>query len=54
LANIRFWDVAAQAIIIEEAGGKVTDMFGKPLTKDSRTFVASNGLLHDQIVSYFT
>lgn len=35
LAKIRYWDVAAQAIIIEEAGGKVIDMFGQPLTKDS-------------------
>ena len=53
LAKIFYWDVAAQKIIIEEAGGKVTDMFGQPLTKDSRTVVASNGLLHDQILSFF-
>lgn len=52
LAKIYYWDVAAQVILIEEAGGKVTDMYGQSLTKDSRTVVASNGLLHDQILSY--
>ncbi len=53
LAKIFYWDVAAQVILIEEAGGKVTDLFGQPLTMDSRTVVASNGLVHDQLLSFF-
>jgi len=35
-AKIKFWDVASFKIIIEEAGGKVTDIKGKPLVPESR------------------
>ncbi|TSC88074.1 MAG: myo-inositol-1(or 4)-monophosphatase [Microgenomates group bacterium Gr01-1014_7] len=46
------WDVAAGAIIVKEAGGKVTDLGGnKPdWTKDRMGLVLSNGLIHDQIL----
>ncbi|MCW6038955.1 3'(2'),5'-bisphosphate nucleotidase [Spirulina subsalsa FACHB-351] len=51
------WDHAAGAIVVEEAGGKVTDMYGKPLdfgtgTKmvDNRGVVVSNGAIHDQVI----
>jgi histidinol-phosphatase len=53
LAKIKYWDVAAQAIIISEAGGRITDMFGQPLTKESTTVLSSNAILHDTLVSYF-
>lgn len=51
------WDHAAGAIIVEEAGGKVTDLRGKSLdfslgTKLSENYgiVASNGLIHEQVI----
>ncbi len=46
------WDFAAGAIIVEEAGGKVTDSQGvaPDWTKDRLDIVASNGLIHDQIL----
>ncbi len=50
--NIQPWDMAAVKIIIEEAGGKFTDIYGKE-TIYSGNYVASNGLLHDEILSYF-
>lgn len=46
------WDVAAQKIIIEEAGGKVTDLFGNEQRYDTDIHgcVASNGLIHDKLL----
>ena len=46
------WDFAAGVIIVKEAGGKVTDFDGKEpdWSKDRLDIVASNGLIHDQIL----
>lgn len=47
------WDCLAGALIIQEAGGKVTDQAGKPLdwTKhDNYSLIASNGLIHKDIL----
>lgn len=46
------WDFAGSAILIEEAGGKVTDFEGKEIdwSKDRLSVVLSNGLIHDQIL----
>ncbi len=50
-ANLKPWDFAAGALIVEEAGGKVTDFNGNPLDylKNS-DILASNGLIHDELV----
>jgi myo-inositol-1(or 4)-monophosphatase len=40
------WDLAAGALILEEAGGKVTDYQGGILNLEGREIVASNGALH--------
>jgi myo-inositol-1(or 4)-monophosphatase len=44
--GVHAWDVAAGALIVEEAGGKVTDYRGGVLDFEDREVVASNGLLH--------
>ncbi len=51
----KIWDQAAGSIIVEEAGGTVTDLDGKVLDfsrgrtlKDNRGVCASNGLLHEK------
>jgi len=46
------WDAASVKIIVEEAGGKVTDIFGNEqrYDKEINGFVASNGILHDQLI----
>jgi len=44
------WDLAAGAIILEEAGGRVTDPIGSPLNIMSRRILGSNGRLHDDFV----
>jgi len=43
------WDAAAPTVLIEEAGGRVTDLGGRRAI-DSKTFLATNGLLHDEIL----
>ncbi|HWQ14634.1 MAG TPA: 3'(2'),5'-bisphosphate nucleotidase [Roseiflexaceae bacterium] len=52
------WDHAAGALIVEEAGGRVSDMYGAPLdfgagTKlhANRGVVVSNGALHDAVIA---
>ena len=51
------WDHAAGMLIVEEAGGKVTDINGKPLIykhgyqlKENRGVIVSNSLLHDPLL----
>lgn len=44
------WDVAAGSLLIQEAGGKVTDMRGRPFNIYQKDYVATNGLLHSKIL----
>lgn len=44
-------DVAAGAIIIKEAGGKVTDIDGSDWNVDSKMIVATNGAVHEEVLS---
>lgn len=46
------WDTAALKILVEEAGGKVTDLFGNEqrYDQDIRGHLVSNGLLHDRLL----
>jgi len=44
------WDVAAGALIVEEAGGRVTGMDGSPFDTAAGHLIASNGLVHEQVV----
>lgn len=52
------WDHAAGVILVEEAGGKVSDMFGKPLDfslgktlENNAGIVATNGVFHEQVIA---
>ena len=44
------WDVAAGAMLVQEAGGKVSDMTGGPLDLQKPEILASNGALHSQMI----
>lgn len=46
---INVWDIAPMQVIIPEAGGRVSDEDGEPWT-EGRAFVASNGLIHDDLI----
>ena len=43
------WDFAAGMLIVQEAGGQVTNGRGEPLTLTRSSILASNGLLHRQM-----
>ena len=45
------WDVAAGALIVEEAGGRVTGMDGGPFDAAASHLVASNGHVHDEMLA---
>ena len=44
------WDSAAGFIIVEEAGGKVTNLKGEPYNPYQPGLIATNGLIHDDVV----
>lgn len=44
-------DMVAGTIIIQEAGGKVTDEKGKDWCTDSNYIIASNGTVHDEVLN---
>jgi myo-inositol-1(or 4)-monophosphatase len=48
--HLKPWDVAAGALILEEAGGRITGIDGTPFDAAAGHLVASNGALHDQMV----
>jgi myo-inositol-1(or 4)-monophosphatase len=48
--KLKPWDLAAGALIVEEAGGRVSGPYGEAFDVDAGEIVASNGRIHDQIV----
>jgi histidinol-phosphatase len=49
-SNIQILDIAALTVIVEEAGGRVTDLEGASITLATSSILASNGLLHEPIL----
>jgi myo-inositol-1(or 4)-monophosphatase len=48
--GLNAWDIAAGLLLIEEAGGRVTDFKGAPLDVYTPKMLASNGLIHDKMM----
>ncbi len=44
------WDAAAGGLMVEEAGGRVTNLEGGPLDRNRPAVVASNGRIHDEML----
>jgi myo-inositol-1(or 4)-monophosphatase len=49
-ASLKPWDMRAAALMLEEAGGKVTGMDGKKWIPDDGHILATNGLIHDEVL----
>lgn len=45
------WDMAAGALLVTEAGGRVSTMAGAPFDSREGSIVATNGLLHDAMLA---
>lgn len=50
MVGVNAWDVAAGSLIVEEAGGRVTDLSGGSFTMRSTTLLASNGRIHKRLL----
>ena len=51
--NLNPWDTAAGILLILEAGGQVTGFTGQPFRLDSKEILATNGLIHMEMVTLF-
>jgi histidinol-phosphatase len=49
-SDVNILDIAACAVIVEAAGGRFTDLDGRPLTLATTSVLASNGRLHERIL----
>lgn len=52
--NLNPWDTAAGVLLVQEAGGNVTRFDGTPFRLDSREVLASNVLIHQELLDNFT
>ena len=48
--GLNAWDIAAGVILIEEAGGRISDFHGAPLDIFTPKVLASNGLIHEKMM----
>jgi len=51
--KLKPWDTAAASLMVEEAGGVVSDIAGKKWNLYSPNLLASNGLIHEQMLAVF-
>jgi histidinol-phosphatase len=48
--EVSLWDLAALQVVVEEAGGRFTDLAGEPRAAGG-SVVCSNALLHDEVLA---
>jgi histidinol-phosphatase len=48
--DLKPWDIAPVKIVLEEAGGRLTDFTGRPTIYDGHV-LATNGRLHDEALA---
>jgi myo-inositol-1(or 4)-monophosphatase len=51
--NLNPWDSAAGALLVTEAGGSLTYFDGLPFKLESREILATNGLIHKEVIGVF-
>jgi len=49
--RLKVWDLAAGLVLVEEAGGRMTDYLGHKIDLYPGYVLASNGLIHDEMVA---
>ena len=48
--GLKAWDTAAGVLLVEEAGGKVTDLAGQPYRLGGPVVLATNGPIHEEML----
>lgn len=48
--DLSSWDISAGALLIQEAGGRFTDLEGTDFTLQTRKICATNGKVHDELL----
>jgi myo-inositol-1(or 4)-monophosphatase len=51
--GLKPWDQAAGILMVEEAGGRCSDMNGGPASVNAPHLLADNGLIHDEVLAVF-
>ena len=49
--NLNPWDIAAGYLIVEEAGGKITNFDGDPYDVEDKETLATNGHIHEDMLT---
>ena len=52
--KLNAWDSAAGFLLVEEAGGKVTDFKGDPYSPYQPQLVATNGAIHEELLRWIS
>lgn len=50
--KLQAWDSAAGFLMVEEAGGKVTNLHGDPYSPYKPGIIATNGVIHDELIQW--
>lgn len=50
--DLKPWDVAAGILIVQEAGGQISNVDNQPFDFDDKSIVASNGKVHQHLLKY--
>jgi len=48
--NLNYWDIAAGILLVKEAGGYVTDFFGKDKYVENKTILATNSRINEEMI----
>ncbi|MBI3176498.1 MAG: inositol monophosphatase, partial [Chloroflexi bacterium] len=49
--RLKPWDIAAGVLMVREAGGRVTDHGDRPVPVPDTDLLATNGLIHDEMLT---
>jgi myo-inositol-1(or 4)-monophosphatase len=50
-SDLKAWDIAGGALLLEEAGGRITDLTGGPFSSRAGSVLAANAPLHDSMLA---
>src|SRR5258705_11273137 len=50
-SDLKAWDIAGGALLLEEAGGRITDLTGGPFSSRAGSVLAANAPLHDAMLA---